>query len=118
MHPLLASTPVADEVLVTRVHENVHAFVESVSHTRGQVLHPVTKHESVHDLVALSPGPALNTESLHDLRSLEELFSVAEIVAQRGMFARDSDIVHVECWGNRVSKYGSCRELALLTTAA
>ncbi len=71
--PLLTTSPVADEVFVTAVDQNMDPVLEEVRHIILETQHPIPEEESVDELVAVSELPTGDVERLDDVGLCKEL---------------------------------------------
>mmetsp|Transcript_17471 Transcript_17471/g.26936 ORF Transcript_17471/g.26936 Transcript_17471/m.26936 type:complete len:418 (+) Transcript_17471:78-1331(+) len=110
--PGLATSPVADEVLVSGVDEHIKSTSEDVSDLGREAEHPVAEHGSVDEHVALLPLPALNAEDLLDGRVGHHVVSGGEVVAHRRNVTLLSDVIDVELGLARVSKDDAHEDVA------
>jgi len=93
------SSPIADEILITIVDQNVHAALSNVAQIVHQISHKVLRKVDVDGGVALSPRTASDIEDLLDFSLHQESINTAHIVAKRRISAGFSDVVDVELEG-------------------
>merc|ERR1712014_120467 len=71
--PGLTASPVADPVLVSRVHQHLNiSLVKDLCNLWHQVFHPIAEQESVHHSVALDPLAPADAKSFLHLIRVEE----------------------------------------------
>ena len=113
--PGLAASPVADEVLVSRVDQDVVFGLKEISDLWSKIGHPVTEEEGVDKHVALGPlSLGWNTENLLCGVGHEQVVGWTEVVAQWWLVALLPDVVNVESGLDWVAKDHFHGELALL----
>ena len=113
--PGLTTAPVADPILVTGVDEDLNlGLVEDLSNLRHKVGHPVSEEVGVNELVALNPLAVRDTKGGLDVSTVKENIRLAEIVTERRLGARLTDVIHVELGVERVAKDGLREDLAEL----
>jgi len=94
--PGFSSAPVAGPVFVAVVNENFYvAVVENINDV-GHLGHwRVLFVEEFMDVPFAHLPLSTYTENFLDVLTIEELFRLAEVVAQRLIFTRESDVKHV-----------------------
>jgi len=115
------SSPIADEIFITVVDQDIQATLSNVAQIVHQISHKVHGKEDVDGGVALSPRTASDIEDLLDTSLHQESIDTAEVVAKRRISAGFSDVVDVELEGlagdsldlELASKHGSFRLVEL-----
>jgi len=80
--PGFSSSPVADPILVSRVNKNLNLrLIKNLCNLWHQVGHPVSKEESVDQLVAVLPFSSRDSKNLLNVISVQESISSGEVIA-------------------------------------
>lgn len=96
---VFTSSPVADEVLITVIDQDLQSLFGHVGQIVSQVSHKVLGKVNVDGGVAFSPRAASDVEDFLDLSLHQESIDTTHIVAKRGITAGFSDIIDIELEG-------------------
>jgi hypothetical protein len=93
------SSPVADEILITVIDQDIQATFSKVAQIFHQIGHKVHRKEDVDGGVAFSPRTASDIEDLLDASLHQESIDTTEVVAKRRISTGFSDVIDVELEG-------------------
>jgi len=95
--PSFTTSPVADEIFVTRVDEHIKSLIiQDIGNLWSQVGHPITEKGCVHFSSTLCPRSTFNSKDFLDGSILHHVVSWGHIIAKWWLVAALSDIIDIE----------------------
>ena len=102
--PSFSSTPVADVVLVSTIDQDLYTVLQNTCHLWLERYHPVAEQFHVHRGLAVFPFSSWDSQISLYFRLIKEYACIIEIIAKWWLSARNSDIIHIEFWVERITE--------------